>query len=141
LPAEFSPWADPEWRASVTGWIHDRLREAGARSIGEMSPRIRPWSVAGRVDTDLGPVWFKANPQSALDHSDLNDYSVFVAPGGRYTFFDWGDVSIAHPFTSLLVYLRVVAHRHVPVRRGRQPPPGHGRPEPGPGARGIPGWR
>lgn len=249
LPAEFSPWGDPEWRAGVTAWIHDRLREAGARSIGEFQPRIRPWSVAGRVVTDLGPVWFKANPPGAafepalaralsrwvpdlvltplaidagrgwsllpdggtmlgdamdgagaweeplrryaelqravsghaaemvqlgvpdlrparlparfaalagcaqvkeqvgtadgitagqyaaleelaprlaqwcgrlaaspvppsLDHSDLHDHSVFAAPGGRYTFFDWGDASIAHPFTSLLVYLRVVAARH-----------------------------
>lgn len=249
LPAEFSPWGRPQWRASVSEWIHDRLGEAGARSIGELQPRIRPWSVAGRVVTDLGPVWFKADPPGArfepalaralsewvpdlvltplaidagrgwsllpdggmmlgdamdgaagweqplrryaelqravsghvadmarlgvpdlrpallpaqfaaladcaqvkeqvgtaggitaeqyaaltglgprlarwcerlaaspvppsLDHSDLNDHSVFAAPGGRYTFFDWGDAAIAHPFTSLLVTLRVVAHRY-----------------------------
>lgn len=249
LPAELSPWGDPAWRASVRRWVRDQLREAGARSVGALRPRIRPWSVTGRVRTDLGPVWFKANPPGArfepallaalsrwvpgqvlaplaidpergwsllpdggdilgatpgsalgsweellrqyaalqravsghvaemaalgvpdlrpgrlpgqfaalldsaeiqaqvgaadgitaaqysalralapqleqwcgrlaasavppsLDHSDLHDHQVFAA-GGRYVFFDWGDASIAHPFTSLLVVLRVAAARH-----------------------------
>jgi hypothetical protein len=47
----------------------------------------------------------------SLDHSDLHDYQVFVT-GGRYAFFDWGDASIGHPFTSLLVNLRAAAARH-----------------------------
>jgi Phosphotransferase enzyme family len=251
LPAGLTPWGDPAWRASVLVWVHDRLRAAGARSVGEMAPRIRPWSVTGRVLTDLGPVWFKANPPAArfepalaralsqwapglvltplavdpgrgwsllpdggemlgdaagaiagaegweeplrryaelqravsghvagmaglgvpdlrpgllpaefaallnsaqiseqvgvpqgisagqhaelgelaprlagwcerlaaspvppsIDQSDLHDYSVFWS-GGRYVFFDWGDASIAHPFTSLLVFLRMVAARY-----------------------------
>ncbi|MGP3967384.1 phosphotransferase [Streptomyces sp. 6N223] len=44
---------------------------------------------------------------SSLDHSDLHDGSV-LASGGQYIFFDWGDASLAHPFTSLLVAARVI---------------------------------
>jgi hypothetical protein len=179
LPAELSPGGDPAWRDSVLAWVRDRLR---------------PWSVTGRIRTDRGPVWYKANPPGSrfepalmaalsrwvpgqvltpvaidrergwsllpdggvilgtlpgldagsweeplrqyaalralrpalaqwcerlaaspvppsLDHSDLHDYQVFVADG-RYAFFDWGDASIGHPFTSLLVILRAAAARH-----------------------------
>lgn len=43
-----------------------------------------------------------------LDHSDLNMGNVFLLEGG-YRFMDWGDASVAHPFTSLLVPLRFAA--------------------------------
>jgi hypothetical protein len=45
---------------------------------------------------------------ASLQHDDLHDANVFVGDG-RYRFFDWGDASVAHPFLSLLVPLRVVA--------------------------------
>jgi Ser/Thr protein kinase RdoA (MazF antagonist) len=45
---------------------------------------------------------------ASLQHDDLHDANVFVSDG-RYRFFDWGDASVAHPFVSLLVPLRVVA--------------------------------
>ena len=249
LPAELTPWGDPAWRDSALAWVRDRLRAAGVRPASELEPRLRPWSVTGRIRTDRGPVWFKANPPGSrfepglmaalsrwvpgqvltplatdpergwsllpdggvilgtlpgldagsweeplrqyaalqravsgrvaeiaalgvpdlrparlpghfdalldsaevraqagaaagmtaaqytalralrpalaqwcerlaasavppsLDHSDLHDYQVFVTDG-RYTFFDWGDASIGHPFTSLLVILRAAAARH-----------------------------
>jgi hypothetical protein len=249
LPDELSPWGDPGWRDSALAWVDDRLRAAGMRPASELEPRLRPWSVTGRIRTDRGPVWFKANPPASrfepalmaalsrwvpgqvltplatdpergwsllpdggvilgtlpgrdagsweeplrqyaalqravagrvaemaalgvpdlrparlpehfdalldsaevraqagtaqgmtaaqyaalralrptlahwcerlaasavppsLDHSDLHDYQVFVTDG-RYTFFDWGDASIGHPFTSLLVILRAAAARH-----------------------------
>ena len=41
-----------------------------------------------------------------LQHDDLHDANVFVTDG-RHRFFDWGDASVAHPFLSLLVPLRV----------------------------------
>ncbi len=44
----------------------------------------------------------------SLDHSDLNMGNVFLLEGG-YRFVDWGDASVAHPFTSLLVPLRFAA--------------------------------
>ncbi|MGH3074745.1 MAG: aminoglycoside phosphotransferase family protein [Gaiellales bacterium] len=43
-----------------------------------------------------------------IEHSDLHDAQVFAAPDGD-RFFDWGDSSVAHPFLSLTVSLRVLA--------------------------------
>jgi hypothetical protein len=45
---------------------------------------------------------------ASLQHDDLHDANVFVA-GGRHRFFDWGDASVAHPFLSLPVPLRVAS--------------------------------
>jgi hypothetical protein len=47
---------------------------------------------------------------ASIQHDDLHDANVVVA-GDRYRFFDWGDASVAHPFASLLVALRVAAYR------------------------------
>lgn len=38
-------------------------------------------------------------PES-LNHGDFHDGNIFVRPDG-YTFFDWGDCSLTHPFFSL----------------------------------------
>ena len=54
---------------------------------------------------------------ATLQHDDLHDANVFVG-GGRHRFFDWGDASVAHPFLSLLVPLRVAA-------RALEVPPGN----------------
>ncbi|TDD44576.1 aminoglycoside phosphotransferase family protein [Kribbella antibiotica] len=43
-----------------------------------------------------------------LDHGDLHENQIFT--GDRYTFFDWGDAVVAHPFCSLLVPLERAAH-------------------------------
>jgi hypothetical protein len=53
---------------------------------------------------------------ATLQHDDLHDANVFVGDG-RYRFFDWGDASVAHPFLSLLVPLRVLA-RQLEVANG-----------------------
>ncbi|MFJ9818687.1 aminoglycoside phosphotransferase family protein [Streptomyces sp. NPDC101151] len=39
----------------------------------------------------------------SLDHSDLHDGQLFNPEPGRYTFFDWGDAAVSHPFCSLQV--------------------------------------
>ena len=41
-------------------------------------------------------------PES-LNHGDFHDGNVLVKDG-RITFFDWGDASVAHPFTSLRTF-------------------------------------
>jgi hypothetical protein len=45
-----------------------------------------------------------------LQHDDLHDGNVFVRDGD-YLFFDWGDSCVSHPFHTLVVTLRAVAHR------------------------------
>ena len=52
--------------------------------------------------------WRSGGVTGSLQHDDLHDANVFVADG-RHRFFDWGDASVAHPFLSLLVPLRVAA--------------------------------
>ncbi|WFE34382.1 aminoglycoside phosphotransferase family protein [Micromonospora sp. WMMD975] len=47
--------------------------------------------------------------EPTVQHDDLHDGNVFVAADGP-RFFDWGDASLAHPFGTLLVTLRSVAH-------------------------------
>jgi hypothetical protein len=48
----------------------------------------------------------------SLQHDDLHDANVFVAAEEvPYRVFDWGDATVAHPFATLLVTLRVVAMR------------------------------
>ncbi|MFK4083676.1 hypothetical protein ACI2LF_06185 [Kribbella sp. NPDC020789] len=51
-----------------------------------------------------------------LDHADLHENQIFS--GDRYTFFDWGDAVVSHPFCSLLIPLERVADQlgpeHVP---------------------------
>ncbi|WP_245670341.1 aminoglycoside phosphotransferase family protein [Micromonospora mirobrigensis] len=46
---------------------------------------------------------------ATVQHDDLHDGNVFAGADG-YRFFDWGDASVAHPFGTLLVTLRSVAH-------------------------------
>jgi hypothetical protein len=43
-------------------------------------------------------------------HEEIHDGNVVVG-GGRYTFADWSDSSVAHPFFTMLVTMRSVAHR------------------------------
>ncbi|GHG26772.1 phosphotransferase [Streptomyces filamentosus] len=50
----------------------------------------------------------------SLDHCDLHDGQILSPAPGRFTFFDWGDASVAHPFGSLLVPFRAVRERYGP---------------------------
>jgi len=45
-----------------------------------------------------------------LQHDDLHDGNVFVRDS-RYLFFDWGDSCVSHPFHTLVVTMRALAHR------------------------------
>jgi hypothetical protein len=50
----------------------------------------------------------------SIDHADLHDGQILRPGPGRYTFFDWGDASISHPFCSLLVAAERAADLHGP---------------------------
>ena len=77
---------------------------------GGLAPEVRE-----RVRADLGRYaelcarLADGGVPATLQHDDLHDANVFVS-GNRHRFFDWGDASVAHPFTSLLVALRVAGH-------------------------------
>jgi Phosphotransferase enzyme family len=45
-----------------------------------------------------------------IQHDDFHDGNVFLRDG-RYRFLDWGDSCVSHPFHSLVVTLRQIAHR------------------------------
>lgn len=47
----------------------------------------------------------------SLEHNDLHANNVFIpTPGSRLRFFDLGDAVWAHPFTSLWLAVRIIAH-------------------------------
>ncbi|MDX3374731.1 phosphotransferase [Streptomyces sp. ME02-6991-2A] len=50
----------------------------------------------------------------SLDHADLHDGQLFRPAPGRFTFFDWGDALVGHPFSSLLVPARSAEDRFGP---------------------------
>lgn len=80
------------------------LEPADRRALGELRPRLVEWceelTAAGIADT--------------LDHSDLHDGQLFAPEPGRFTFFDWGDAAVAHPFCSFLVPARAARERFGP---------------------------
>jgi hypothetical protein len=96
----------------------DLLDDAAALRIGRpdgltAEQRSRLLADSGRyarLCAELAAIGIPAS----VNHDDLHDNNVFVParPGGHYRAFDWGDASVAHPFTVLLVALRVVAHLH-----------------------------
>lgn len=59
-----------------------------------LAPQVAAWSA------QLSAI----NIPDSLDHGDLHDGNVFVRDG-HYTFIDWGDCAVAHPFFSMRVVL------------------------------------
>ncbi|MFF2327289.1 MULTISPECIES: aminoglycoside phosphotransferase family protein [unclassified Streptomyces] len=101
----------PSARTAVLPEIFDRvvdgntaLDQAGRQALHGLRPRVVEWceelSAVGIAD--------------ALDHSDLHDGQLFAPAPGRFTFFDWGDALITHPFCSFLVPARAARERFGP---------------------------
>lgn len=65
---------------------------------------LRPW-VAARC-AELASF----DLPETIQHDDFHDGNIFVRDG-CYSFFDWGDACITHPFCTLLVSLRSIAFR------------------------------
>ena len=120
LQVELLPHAEEMIALGVPDLRPDRLPELAADLLddGEALLIDRPGGlttdVRARLRDGLGPyaelchrLAASAVPPS-VQHDDLHDANVFVADG-RHRFFDWGDASVAHPFLSLLVPLRVAA--------------------------------
>ncbi|MCX4771861.1 aminoglycoside phosphotransferase family protein [Streptomyces sp. NBC_01260] len=101
----------PDARMAVLPATFDRLVEENATldpatrtALRELRPRFNGWC------DELAATGI---PDS-LDHADLHDGQFFAPGPGRFTFFDWGDAALSHPFCSLLVPLRTAAERHGP---------------------------
>ncbi|MER5179316.1 phosphotransferase [Streptomyces sp. NPDC002896] len=102
----------PSARTRALPELFDRIVEentvldAGDRTaLRELRPRLVGWceELAGTGIAD------------SLDHSDLHEAQVFAPEPGRFTFFDWGDAAVSHPFCSLLVTARVARERYGPA--------------------------
>jgi len=80
------------------------LDAADRSRLRRFRPRLVAWC------EELGAI----GVPDSLDHADLHDGQILVAGAGRYTFFDWGDANVGHPFCSLLVALERAADDHGP---------------------------
>ncbi|CAM5395407.1 Phosphotransferase OS=Streptomyces tendae OX=1932 GN=GUR47_05645 PE=4 SV=1 [Streptomyces tendae] len=85
----------------------DRLDETPLPSrdraaLRELRPRLLDWRA------ELAAL----GVPDSLDHADLHDGQLFCPAPGRFTFFDWGDAVVAHPFSSLAVPARRAGERY-----------------------------
>ena len=69
------------------------LTSAEWQRLKDMIPRVK------QICADLAGFGI---PES-INHGDFHDGNVLIKDG-RITFFDWGDASVAHPFTSLRTF-------------------------------------
>ncbi|MEU7028149.1 aminoglycoside phosphotransferase family protein [Streptomyces sp. NPDC046275] len=113
-----TPYADrltalgvPGARTAELPEIFDHLVETNPtlaadtrRTLRAGRPRLLDW--CAELDASGVP--------DSLDHCDLHDGQVLAPAAGRFTFFDWGDAAVAHPFASLLVPARDVRERYGP---------------------------
>lgn len=76
----------------VTNEEHRQLRQK-SKKLREICQRLSMYGV----------------PET-IHHEDFHDANIFVHQG-RYTFADWGESGISHPFCTLLVTWRVIAWR------------------------------
>ncbi|MER6546121.1 phosphotransferase [Streptomyces sp. NPDC001250] len=79
------------------------LPETRAR-LERLRPRLTDWCA------ELA----SAGIEDTLDHADLHDGQLFRPAPGRYTFFDWGDAAVSHPFCSLRIPVEKARARYGP---------------------------
>jgi len=90
----------PDARLAVLPSIFDEavagngsLQPADRDLLRVLRPRLLDWCA------ELAAIGIT----DSLDHADLHDGQIFAPVDGRFTFFDWGDAAVSHPFCSLLV--------------------------------------
>ncbi|GAA1603068.1 phosphotransferase [Kribbella hippodromi] len=89
-----------------TAVAENRTLDSGSRRRLEgFRPRLVEWC------EELGAI----GVPDSLDHADLHDGQILIAGADRYTFFDWGDANVGHPFCTLLVTLTRAAEQHGPA--------------------------
>lgn len=80
------------------------LRPEERAGLGGVRPRVKEWC------EELAAV----GVPDSLDHVDLHDGQLFHPAPGGFTFFDWGDAVVSHPFCSLTVPARRALERYGP---------------------------
>ncbi|MFJ5519358.1 aminoglycoside phosphotransferase family protein [Streptomyces griseoluteus] len=101
----------PRLRVSEVPASFDRLRQGNGSLEPEQRARLdalRPRLVDWCAELDAIGV-----PDS-LDHADLHEGQLFHPAPGRFTYFDWGDAIVSHPFASLRVPALRAAERYGP---------------------------
>ena len=98
------PGVFDEVLAATRGFV-DRHGTAGDQSTWERIAALRPGIVEDCARLAASPV-----PLS-LEHNDLHTGNIRAGGPGSdaFRFYDWGDSGVAHPFTSMLVCLGVLA--------------------------------
>jgi hypothetical protein len=71
----------------------------------EREPRFAPFA------SRFGELCASLTRPPTVQHDDLHESNIY-ARDGRLVFLDWGDTCIAHPFASMLITFRYVAHFH-----------------------------
>lgn len=104
----------PDWRPAVVAerlaallddshalrlGLPDGLSSDEVVRLRAFLPRFRSW--CGSLAASRIP--------ATLEHNDFHDGNVCVRDGA-YLVFDWGDACVTHPFVSLRVALRSIAH-------------------------------
>ncbi len=101
----------PDARPAALPLTFDRLVEENAT----LDPATRTALRAQRPRlTDWCDELAASGIPDSLDHNDLHDGQFFAPGPGRFTFFDWGDAAVSHPFCSLLVPLSTAAEQYGP---------------------------
>ena len=97
VPGQFERLlADPGIERAVDA--PDGISRAQRAALRGLAPQLREWCA------ELGQLAIPAS----LDHADVHPGNIFAAAG---TPFDWGDASVGHPFSSLLIALRTAAEQ------------------------------
>jgi Phosphotransferase enzyme family len=89
----------PDRRLDALPGLYEELVQTGPDELRGLGPRIA--ALCAELDAFGLPV--------SLDHSDLHAGNV-LAPGDGYVFFDWHEAAVTHPFFSMVVVMRSIAH-------------------------------
>jgi hypothetical protein len=114
LQREVSPYAErllalgvPDHRpAAMPGHLSELLDDPTVAIVPEKWAALR---LLQREYADACIRLTEAGPAPTIQHDDLHSNNVLPGVHGD-RFFDWGDASVAHPFSSLLVARRTMAY-------------------------------
>ncbi|WP_258314653.1 aminoglycoside phosphotransferase family protein [Streptomyces sp. Act143] len=101
----------PDARAAALPGIFDAA--VAANTALEPEDRTRLHALRPRLLDWCAELAATGVPDS-LDHCDLHDGQLLRPAPGRFTFFDWGDANLSHPFCSFTVPARRVRERYGP---------------------------